>query len=102
MFHLSDGRACACTPDRQGKERRRRAADTIFRGDRGSATSGVSSAAAGAMGAVEALWSFMANDSAAEVAQMPSEGPSVPKISKSDVRVVLQCALTGACSDHSY
>ncbi|CAL8468704.1 g8244 [Coccomyxa elongata] len=79
---------------RRGKERRRRAAETIFRGDGGSATSGVSSAAAGAMGAVGALWSFMANDSAAENAQMPSEGPPVPKISKSDIRVVLQCTLT--------
>ncbi|BDA43314.1 probable vacuolar protein sorting-associated protein 13B [Coccomyxa sp. Obi] len=79
---------------RRGKERRRRAAEAIFRGDGGSATSGVSSAAAGAMGAVEALWSFIANDSAAENAQMPSEGPPVPKISKSDIRVVLQCTLT--------
>lgn len=89
-------------PGRRGKERRRRAAETIFRGDGGSATSGVSSAAAGAMGAVGALWSFIANDSAAENAQMPSEGPPVPKISKSDIRVVLQCTLSGACSNQSY
>ena len=84
-------------PGRRGKERRRRAAEGIFRGEGGTATLGVSSAAAGAMGAVGALWSFIANNSAAEDAQMPSEGPPVPKISKSDIRVVLQCSLTGDC-----
>ena len=87
-------------PGRRGKERRRRAAEGIFRGEGGTATSGVSSAAAGAMGAVGALWSFIANNSAAEDAQMP-EGPPVPKISKSDIRVVLQCSLTGGCSNRS-
>lgn len=77
-------------------QRRRRAAEAIFRGDGASATSGVSSAAAGAMGAVGAVWSFIVDDAAAESAQMASEGPPVPKISKSNIRITLSCTLTGA------
>ncbi len=77
-------------------QRRRRAAEAIFRGDGGSATSGVSSAAAGAMGAVGSVWGFIVNDAAAESAQTAHEGPPVPKISKSNIRVALTCSLTGA------
>jgi hypothetical protein len=75
-------------------QKRRRDAAALYAGG-SRTTSGILTAAEGAMSAVGAVWGFIANDAAAEAAQMPSEAQRIAGATATDIHVTVIVSIKG-------